>query len=216
MAGRRYCPTGSPGIDDAYTGIDLLLFLAILVLCAALVVHIATGSFLSPALERGIVPGAAGQESDQLNVFGSIHGFPATTGSTGGIAVIRNNPDPHRLGAIGMTLSLFLGGTAGVDLRQTTVTWTDASGTDVLALTNGTPVVCPNWTVVNKYNVNPFRTADADLILEPGEQFDVFLCPSGTLPPYAEFMVVFDPAGPGPRFPVKCTVPFPITQTMVL
>jgi len=216
MAGRRICPTGSSDACDAVTGLELILFSAVLILCAALVIHIATGSFLPFELERGIVPGASEQGSDQLNVFGSIHGFPATTGSTGGGAVIRSNPDPQRLGAIGMTLSIFLGGTAGVDLARTDVSWTDASGTEVLALTTATPVVCPNWTVISKYHVNPFKSADEDLVLEPGEQFDLFICPSGTLPPYEEFTVVFDPPGPGPRFPVKCSVPFPITRTMVL
>lgn len=215
MAGRDF-PGDSSGASDAYTGLELIIFSAILILCAAVVITVATGSFLSTDQEQGIIPDAAHQESDQLNVFGSIHGFPATTGSTGGTPVIRNNPDPHRLGAIGMTLSIFLGGTTGVDLARTNVTWTDSRGTEVLALTNGTPVVCPNWTIIKKYNVNPFRTADEDLILEPGEQFDVFLCPSDTLPPYEEFTVVYDPPGPGPRFPVKCSVPFPIIQTMVL
>ncbi len=215
MAGRddiRYYDGNCSG----YTGLELVIVAAILFLAVALIVQLATGFFQPSGRGGGMIPSVLDQDGDQLNVFGSIAGFPATSGSTGGISVLRSNPDPHRLGAVEMTISLFLGGTGGIDMAQTNVTWTDSAGTEVLSLTKDTPVVCPNWTIVRKYNVNPFKTADKDDILEPGEQFDVFVCPSHTLAPYEKFTVVFDPPGSSPRFPVKCSVPFTITPTMVL
>lgn len=216
MAGRENRLTSPWRRENACTGLDIIVAGAILLILVAVPAYLLLQVLAAPEQPRGIVPGAVTETENQLNVFGSIDGFPASTGSSGGVPVLRSNPDPRRLGAVRMTISLFLGNTGGVDMAQTNVTWTDSAGTEILSLTKRVPVVCPNWTIAKKYNVNPFKTADKDDVLEPGEQFDVFICPSDTLPPYEEFMVMFDPPGSGPRFPVKCTVPFMITTTMVL
>lgn len=201
---------------DAYTGVDLVTWGAVVVLVSALIATLVPGMMPSPERQQGVVPGAIRQTGTQLNVFGSIAGFSAVSGQTGGVAVWRENPDPDRLGGVGMTLSLFIGSTGGIDMVRTVVLWSDGFSGSEVPFTKMRPVICPNWTVVNKLNVNPFKTADEDDILEPGEQFDVFVCPLKTYAPYDEFTVEFDPPGPGPHFPVKCTVPFPIKRTMEL
>ena len=77
-------------------------------------------------------------------------------------------------------------------------------------------VICPNWTILRKLNMNPFRTADEDNILEPGESFDVFVCPTRPLLSYDTFTVIFKPPGAGLQFPVKRTVPAPVIPVMQL
>ena len=207
---KRSCDTAG------YTGLELVTFFTILLLTGALIVHLAAGNFSTRDHDQGIIPEAVGMDADELNVFGSITGFSATNREFEGISVVRPSPDSRALGAVEMTLSLFLGSTGGIDMATTNVTWADLHGTRIIPFTKDRTVICPNWTVMHKYNVNPFKPADQDDILEPGEQFDILICPAETLPPYEEFTIIFDPAGSGPHFPVKCSVPFMISPTMVL
>ncbi len=216
----RYAGTGGSGsprnTENAYSGLDLVSGGAILVIACVLLVHLVIGGLVSQDQPQGIVSQVIRETGDQLNIFGSIAGFPAISGQLGGLFVQRANPDQNRLGGVGMTLSLFISSTGGIDMTQTTVLWIDRSSTKAIPFTKGRPVICPNWTIVNKININPFKTADDNDILEPGEQFDIFICPAGTYAPYDEFIIEYEPPGSGPHFPVKCTVPFPITRTMGL
>lgn len=202
--------------EEAFTGLDIVSGGAVLIIALALIIHVALGIAAPRNPQGGIIPRAIQQTGDQLNVFGSIAGFPAASGPLSGIYIRRTNPDCGRLGGVGMTLSLFIGSTGGIDLARTTVLWADSSRKAAVPFTKEKTVLCPNWTIVNKYNINPFGTADGDDILEPGEQFDIFICPAGTYAPYEEFTIEYEPPGSGPHFPVKCTVPFPIKQTMEL
>jgi hypothetical protein len=204
--------------DDALTGLDIITVAAVVLIIAGFAVSHFTfgiGSF-SRTGPQGLIPLALKQSGDQLNVLGPVTGFPAVSWSSGGITVIREDQDPGRLGAVAMTLSLFIGSTGGIDMERTGVFWTGRSGTETIRMTTGTRVVCPNWTVVNKLNINPFRSADEDNILEPGETFDVFVCPSRAPAPSDPFTVVFQPPGTAIRFPVSRTVPPVITTTMQL
>jgi len=82
-----------------------------------------------------------------------------------------------------MTVILFIGSNGGVDMERTGVQWTDSVGTETISMVSTPQVICPNWTILRKLNMNPFKTADEDTILEPGESFDVFVCPTRPLAP---------------------------------
>jgi len=53
----------------------------------------------------------------------------------------------------------------------------------------------------------PGQSADADNILEPNEQFELFICPSNATVPYQEFIVVIDPARGALPLPVSRSAP---------
>lgn len=101
-------------------------------------------------------------------------------------------------------------------MERTGVQWTDSVGTETISMVSTPQVICPNWTILRKLNMNPFKTADEDTILEPGESFDVFVCPTRPLAPYDTFTVIFKPPGAGLQFPVRRTVPAPIIPVMQL
>jgi hypothetical protein len=115
-----------------------------------------------------------------------------------------------------MTLSVFIGDSGGVDMAKTEVLWIDHTGTETISLTRQQPITCPGWAIMARHNQDTSKPADDDDILEPGELFDIFICPTKTYAPYEEFTVVYDPPGAGPRFPVECSVPSPVTRIMVL
>jgi hypothetical protein len=54
-------------------------------------------------------------------------------------------------------------------MERTGVQWTDSAGTETISMVSSPQVICPNWTILRKLNMNPFRTADEDTILEPGD-----------------------------------------------
>jgi hypothetical protein len=202
--------------EDAVTGLEIVILLAIILI---IVIHVTFNVFsapIPPPIHVGLLPAALQQESTQLNVYGSITGYSAVNGPVGTTTVWRPNASPERLGGVGMTLSIFTGGTGGIDLSRTAVLWIDPAGTETIPMTRQQPVTCPNWTILSRYNRDPGTTADDDDILEPGELFAVFACPSKTYAPYESFTVAFDPPGSGPLFPVICTVPFPIKPAMGL
>lgn len=218
MAGRKPQRCRAPlRHDQAYTGLDLVVWGAVALVVIVLLAYLVPGALGAAANPGGgIIPGAIRQTGEQINVVGSIMGFPAVLSSPEGIPVRWPVTNPGRLGGVGMTVSLFIGSTGGIDMACTTVFWTDASKTQALRISDGRPLLCPNWTIAAKRNRIPLRSADEDDILEPGEQFDLIVCTGTTYAPYDTFTIAVDPAGPGPVYPVKCTVPFPITRTMEL
>ena len=96
------------------------------------------------------------------------------------------------------------------------VQWNHDAGDEILSMTTSDIIVCPNWTVSNKYNMLPGRTADLDDWLGPGEQFEITLCPREGVPPYDMFTLVFNPEGVAMPLKVSRTVPFSIQPVMNL
>jgi hypothetical protein len=77
-------------------------------------------------------------------------------------------------------------------------------------------LVCLNWTISNKFNLRPGLTADSDDWLEPGEQFEITLCPQEGVSPYGTFALVFSPDGVAVPLSITRTVPFNVQPAMNL
>jgi len=202
--------------EDAVSGLEIVILFTIIVIIVIHITFNVLGTPSPPPRYIGLLPTALQQADTQLNVYGSIAGFSAVNGLVGTTTVWRPNTSPNRLGGVGMTLSIFTGGDGGIDMSRTAVIWTDRTGTETIPLTRQATVICPNWTIVYRHNIDPAKSADDDDILEPGELFDIFACPSKTYAPYESFTVEFEPPGSGPHFLVICTVPFPIKTAMEL
>jgi hypothetical protein len=78
--------------------------------------------------------------------------------------------------------------TGAIDMDRVTVKWNRETSHKIISRSTGPSLVCPNWAISGKYNLLPGRTADSDDWLEPGEQFELLLCPQGDSPkPYCSF-----------------------------
>jgi hypothetical protein len=66
-----------------------------------------------------------------------------------------------------------------------------------------------------KYNLFPGREADADNILDPLEQFHLFICPEDDAAPYQQFTVAITPPGAALPLPVLITAPGRIQPVIV-
>lgn len=187
----------SPSPEDAVTGLELVILIVLLVAGAALIL-ILSGSGapdLSRTFPGGIVAGSVYITGDNIQTVGNVYGFPMTSKTTGPLPVVTVGQNPDQLGAVRFVVSLFIGDTGAIDMDRVQVSWAQNNGTQVILKTSPQVLICPNWTISNKYNMLPGRTADSDELLEPGEQFEITLCPSTGIPPYGKFTITLRPDG---------------------
>lgn len=184
--------------EDAFTGLELVILLVILIAGTVMVLMFFGGvTPLNPAktLPGGMVTGSVYITGDHIQTVGNVYGFPMTSRTSGAIPLITVSQNPDQLGAARFVVSLFIGNTGAIDMDRVQVTWTQSGSTEVIQKTSPQVLVCPNWTISNKYNMLPGRKADADELLEPNEQFEITLCPSTGTPPYGKFTLVLKPDG---------------------
>jgi hypothetical protein len=168
-----------------------------------------------------VFPGGVVAESmyisgDNIQPVGSVFGFPAVSGTPGNADVRFRHPDPTKLGAVRVTISLFVGDTGAIDMDRVNVRWAVLNSSEHIQKTNSLLLVCPNWIIAGKYNLLPGRSADSDNWLEPGEQFDILACPSTGVQPYGTFTLTLSPDGSAMPLTVTRTVPPIINPVMNL
>jgi hypothetical protein len=147
---------------------------------------------------------------------GSVFGFSAVSKIPGNADVRFAHPDPGKLGAVRITISLFMGDTGAIDMDRVNVRWTASGSHEQIQKTNPLLLVCPNWTITGKYNMLPGCSADSDNWLEPGEQFEILVCPSTGVQPYGTFTLTLSPDGSAMPLTVTRTVPPGIRPVMNL
>jgi hypothetical protein len=209
---------GSCRTEDALTGLELVLIIILLVAGGASVLIYAGGE--TPDLARTF-PGGVTAESmyisgDHIQTFGNVYGFPMISRTNGNLPVIMNREDPGRLGVARVTVSLFIGSTGAIDMDRLAVQWSQGGNSSILHRTAASVLVCPNWTISNKYNLLPGRSADSDDWLEPNEQFELTVCPSEGTKPYGVFSLNLQPDGIAIPLTVTRTTPARIQPVMNL
>jgi hypothetical protein len=94
-----------------------------------------------------------------------------------------------------MTVALFIGNTGGIDFNNVKVIWETNGVIERIPRKDIRPLVCPGWTIAGKFNMLPMETANGDNILDPNEQFEIFVCPTNATAPYQQFTVTINPPG---------------------
>lgn len=189
---------GGASPDTALTGLELVILAAILICFVLVAVFLQYGGGGLPwnrVFPGGVVAESMYISGDGIQPVGSAIGFSSVSRGQTPLPVIYPRPDASRLGAVQLTVSLFIGDTGAIDTDRLNVTWTTRQVSEQIQKTNLTPLVCPNWSITGKYNMLPGRTADADEWLEPGEQFQILVCPSEGIPRYQSFTLGMYPDG---------------------
>ncbi len=189
---------GPPPPDSGYTGLELVIVM--MVLCSAVVlmgVYLAGGSTVTlvRTFPGGIVAESMYMSGDGIQPVGSLYGFSAAPGNQPRIPILYRHPAPDELGSVQLTVSLFMGDTGAIDTDHLNVTWSTGGTGYLINKTRQVPLICPNWTITGKYNMLPGRTADSDEWLEPGEQFQILVCPDAGLSPGQVFTLGMYPEG---------------------
>jgi hypothetical protein len=153
---------------------------------------------------------------DNIHTVGSVYGRSMISIPSGTPRIAVAHEDPDRLGAVLAVISLSIGDTGAIDMDRIQVHWARAGSSESIRRTSGLILVCPNWTISNKYNLLPGRTADTDDWLEPNEQFELVFCPSEGARPYETFSLSLQPDGIAMPLSITRTVPGRIQPVMNL
>jgi hypothetical protein len=164
----------------------------------------------------GLVAESMYISGDALRPVGSVYGFSAVSSGNAGLMVLYPRPNPGLLGSVQVTVALFMGDTGAIDMDRLAVAWSSGGPAEALQISSSVPLVCPNWTIVEKYHMLPGHTADADNLLEPGEQFLIQACPSQGIAPYLSFTLTLHPEGTAVPLPLTRMVPAQVQPVMDL
>jgi len=209
----------SPQTDDGFTGLELVIITGVILGVAAILLVHFSGSGM-PAWNR-LLPGGLVAEStyisgDNLQPAGNVYGFPSVNHQLGTTPVIVVRQDPASLGVVRLVVSLFMGDTGAIDMDKVRIRWNTGSGPEYIQRIPSGTLVCPNWTISNKFNMLPGRTADADDLLEPDEQFELTLCPTAGIPPYGSVSFTISPEGVAMPLTITRSAPSRIQPVMNL
>jgi len=198
--------------DGGLTVLEGAILGAVTVLLAALAIHI----LAAPAgPSTGLVYSAIGETGGCLMISGNAYGYALVNGSIGDTDLWCDLPDPSRMGSVACSVRLFVGDMGSVDMSRATVVITTRDGTEHLGRTGEVPIRPGNWTIVRTAHTVPFRQADDDTLLEPGERFDLFVYPSRPLAPVESFRISIIPPG-GVPLVIERVVPPRITPVINL
>lgn len=204
--------------EKAVTGLELIILVSVLVAGAAFLLVFLSGGAPDPlrTFPGGLVAESAYISGDNVQTVGNVYGFAMTSRTKGLLRVITVKEDPMQLGVVRFTVSLFIGDTGAIDMDKVRVLWSRNNEFEIIRKTPPTVLICPNWTISNKYNMLPGRIADADEWLEPGEQFEITLCPTTGTPSYGQFTITLWPEGVAAPLTIPRMTPARIQPVMNL
>ena len=202
-----------PAVVGSITLYGIILFVVILVTLTAFT-SLAFPSYVSGTSAYTHFLGTA----DNMVLTGGMTGYADNTGMLGYVMVANPYPDPTRLGAVQLKIRLdsarvIIDPSSGVNLDKSTVTFVNPRVSEQLHETSSFLMRKPGWTIAAKSGTLPYRSADADNILEPNEEFTLFMYPSEALPPRTPFSVIVAFAN-AKEIQVNGVVPAPVTPVM--
>jgi len=203
--------------DTAVTGLELvILALTIAVILGFLLISNGGESISGNSGRQGVIPQSIMMHGATIHIVGRISGIPAIDTVQNNVLIRFPNPNRDRLGGVNVYVSRFIGDTDGTDMDQVTVLWMTKGNVSIIPRNQGPILICPNWTIVGKYNLLPGHDANADDILDPDEQFHLFICPKDGAAPYQQVTIAIAPRGAALPLPVSITTPGQIQPSMVL
>ena len=183
--------------ERAVTPLELIVLIIVLVSVGYLFLVQVQGSAMAGSGEGyggllSLIPGGTGK---YLHVVGTTTAFSATNDNPPDVHAIYPVPDPGRMGSLESTVALFIGNSGSVDFDRITLVWISNGTASVIPRKDSRSLSCPGWTIAGKYNVIPMKQANGNNILEPGEQFLIFICPDTPLPAYRQFTIRIEDSG---------------------
>ena len=219
-----------------------IIQLVVAILLLVLITHILTMVFF-PAPGKGnpsegMIGTFAGESGYALRPVGSVTAFSAVDGDRSDVTIQYPRQDPGNLGAVQMTVGLFIGDMGGVDFDKVGLYWAGGGVVEKIPHKTVQPLVCPGWMITNRFDVpSPAPAASGKLprnipaakghgskpavasltgadILYPEEQFELVICPANTTPPYQQFTITVNPPGSA-QPPVAVLTAPPMVQPVI-
>jgi hypothetical protein len=204
------------GNENALTGLEIVIMLVVAVLVVGYLGYGEISHGKTPPVgaqqkqKEGMIANNVVATTDLLSDPGGIFGYPAVDGTIDGVPVRFKTQNPAMLGAFQLTIQPFMMNSGAIDMGHASVLWVSGTDQERLSLVQTPPLICPNWTITNKANSVPLKSADQDLFLETDEQFTLLVCPAGHAALYQQFTLTIEPEN-GQILPMTRTVPPGIT-----
>ena len=205
-----------PDNDSALTGLEIVILLVVAVLVVGYIGYAEITHGKTPPVgaqqkqKQGMIANDVVATTDLLTDPGGIFGYPAVDGTIDGVTVHFKTQNPALLGAFELTIQPFMMNSGAIDMGHASVLWVSGTDQEKLSLVQMPVLICPNWTITNKANLVPLKSANQDLLLQTDEQFTLLVCPAGHAAPYQQFTMTIEPAN-GQILPLTRTVPPTIT-----
>jgi hypothetical protein len=200
--------------EGGVTGFDLIAFILVIVLIVYIALNLNSNEIVTG---RGVLHAYVSNTGNLLQCVGPVTLFSATNGVQSGVDVRYRNPRPDQMGAVQLNVALFIGSMGGIDFDKVRVVWISNGVVETIPRNDMRPLICPGWTIVGKYNEIPSKSANGNDILDPGEQFEIFACPTDTTAPYQHFSLVISLPGSVAPPLVSASAPpmvYPIVRLM--
>jgi hypothetical protein len=199
--------------EEALTGLGIIVIILVMILLVygVLIVFL---PWQGDPHKGGMMHTFASNTGDLMRHVGPVYVLSAVNGMPSDVEVRYPHPDPGQMGASEMTVALFIGNMGGVNFDKVRVVWVSGGIAETLPQKDSRPLVCPGWTIAGKYNMLPLKSANGDNILDPNEEFEIFVCPTNTSAPYQQFSLTILPSGNMAPPIVSATVP-PMVQPII-
>jgi hypothetical protein len=183
--------------ERAVTVLELIILVLVMVAAGYLIFVLASEPHTagSGGGYTGILTVIPDETGKNLHVVGVTTVFAATDNNPSNVQARYPVPDPSRMGSLEAGVSLFIGDSGSVDFDKINLVWLANGSTERIPRKDSRPLVCPGWTIAGKYNVVPMKSANDNDLLEPGEQFLIFVCPASPVPAYQSFTVGIEDSG---------------------
>ncbi|MFA4877766.1 MAG: archaellin/type IV pilin N-terminal domain-containing protein [Methanoregula sp.] len=184
------------GNDKGFTGLEAAIVLIAFVVVAAVFSYVVLAAgFFTTQKSQEVVHTGVQQASSTIQISGNIYGT-GTAGST--------------IDTMNFSASLAPGGTP-VDFDKVAITYSNATNLETLSRgTKGQPPGSGQWTIAAVHN-----EATNDDVLEKGEQFDIVVKPTNSLPKNDQFTLDVKPSI-GAALSITRTTPASIQKINVL
>lgn len=189
--------SGKEENERAVTLLELIILVLVIIAAGYLIFVLSSGSHTagSSGGHTGILTVIPDETGKNLHVVGSTTVFTATDNNPSNVQARYPVPDPGRMGSLEAGVSLFIGDSGSVDFDKINLVWLANGSIERIPRKDSRPLVCPGWTIAGKYNVLPLKSANDNDLLEPGEQFLIFICPTSPVPAYRQFALRVEDSG---------------------
>ncbi len=224
--------------ETGLTGLEVIVIILVLIVIGHVLITTLSKSPAPGSPPPGMLGTYAGESGYAIRHSGPVTVFSAVNGRPSDVTVRFSHPDPTKLGAIEMTVALFMGDMGGVDFDKVALYWTTDTLVEKIPRKNTQPLVCPGWTIADRFDVPastpangvklpnkvpivkgmsksaPNLSANVNDVLYPDEQFEIFVCPTNTTPPYQQFTITVNP--PGSVQPPVAMITVPVMDQPVI
>jgi len=224
--------------DDGLTGLEAVMIIIVLIVIGHVIITTLSKGSAPGNPPPGVLRAYAGESGYAIRHAGPVTVFSAINGRPSDVTVQFPRQDPAHLGAVEMTVALFIGDMGGIDFDKVGLYWATDTLVEKIPRKNTLLLVCPGWTIADRFDAPPSipansvklpkklpemkgtstsvpnLSANGNDILYPDEQFEVFICPTNTTPPYQQFTITVNP--PGSVLPPVAIITAPVMDQPVI